>query len=342
MELGRAINLGNLLDEWFCFKSDPGTKQFAEFLRQNADRFVIAGGLTTEVFRSGRSTKIEKIKDVDVFIINDADFVNVKFAWIDFLLENSEFELEAVESFSGDVCDIRFVDCPITIQINCVCASARDASDVVLSFDRASCAFAYDARGMAITGTREAITAHREHTEPVDLVVGSGDAVTCVRLGLRDMKYREKHDIDVLWPKWTREIELALKTYALGPVVNDLIEHPPSKYGYWKREAEILAILNSAPLGLVTTVAIRKMLAPHLIGVVNTQSINSTFYAGRCDKRRHGRFVSRIFSRKFHVVGRYMPTIQVIVSDLAEWIEIAKGLAGIIGEVVRLRDEGYL
>jgi len=339
-----------------------------KFLEDHADDFVIAGGFPTHVYTTyacaGAAANFPSSCDVDVFVFDAIDFTTCKQAWFDVFPKVSE---EDIWISCNSVCDTLaeiYVQDPDTgerlhtIQINSVCSGARGIDDVLMSFDRASCAFAYDARKRAIVSTAAAVVAHESNREPVDLVVGSGDAITCLRVGARDFKYAARYGIRVTWPEWARSIETFLRDRTLRPAIEEIsrvrlaiaclrnvalvkcdITMLAARF-----DAEVVEILSTAPRGLITTIAIRKILAPETIGIVDQARINGSFYLSwnrsHTKGRSDARFVSRAFGRPCAAVVR-MPGIQTLMDDVYAWRAIATRLARACTEVARAIGEPW-
>ena len=330
------------LARWFSIP----TQIVRTFLASNARSFVIAGGFPTAVYRSGGCAHVDfsRINDVDVFVINGTSFDSVRRAWLSLIrhqvVEGDGPQTITTSYVTPSLCEISAGEgCP-RIQINAVCATARDASDVIMSFDRASCAFAYDPSQDAIVSTRDAIDAHAAGREPVDLVVGSGDAIACLRVGARDAKYRSLYDVEVSWPPWADSISAFLRTKTLRHALEE-IESVALAVRALKNarvavdrtlasarfEVEVIETLASAPRGLVSTVAVRRVLAPALEGIQDAVGANAQFYLhGIADKGVHGAFVSRTFGRACRAIGSRMPALDVVLADAFEWRTISKRL----------------
>ena len=186
-----------LASMWFPKAEDLAVKEaaIADFLKRNSDMFIIAGGFPTALAYAGIGMDAP-INDIDVFCTN-ADINNVRDVIVDFFIDEHVhfFVDEGAHSFASPIWRIRVDEYPEPpeIEINAVCVSARGIDDVLLSFDRTICQFGFDAQLGCIVATPAAKrlleAPERSRSDTLDLVVGSGNATTCIRVGARDIKY---------------------------------------------------------------------------------------------------------------------------------------------------------
>ena len=208
----------------------------------------------------------------------------------------------------------------------------------------------------AIVGTKHALKAFEEGREYIDLVVGSGSATNCVRVGWRDQKYLDRHGVVVVAPRWAEVLTNFIRTDILATSLDriamlqqllrllassrsqpskDPLVHVTAK-GHELLEgfdASVLDTLACAAPGLMTTLAIRRVLAPELAGIVDNHKIEGQFYAAHCDRKatRFRSFSSRLFGRTCGAV-RTMPTLDTLLRD-------TRALRKINDKLVRICEE---
>ena len=248
------------------------------------------------------------------------------------------------------------------IQLNSSSASARSVSDVLLGFDRAACAFAYDAEAERVVALRRATHAHAAGEEPADLVFGSGDARACVRTAVRDAKYLNRHGVATILPPALeaavdglcehvlRDLLIDLRTAFdeiarlhpddIGDVTGKLPRLPQdrklaSRVEHFARDCA--SIMWCAPAGLVTTLVVRFGLA-EFGTLLGTESVHTTSNFGQPlhrDSVTPPPFMSRKYRRVCDAVRDLPAFTGPVASDLCVWLDLVPVLAARASRLAR-------